>query len=205
MPQTASESASAASPVWLKLVKRGTSVQNYVAADAGGAPGAWKPLGGHHPIPSGMIYVGLCLAGRAGGGTATFDHVSLLTGSQPAFDDGVYVISPVGAPGMALTVAANGIKLAPSTASANQKWRLVNKGGGLYDLQTLSDPPLAFTVPGGKSVSGSPVAVAADGGQDTQRWAVVTNPNDTYGLRPQFNGGIGLDDFGGNGDPRRRH
>ena len=84
VPQTASEGASAASPIWLKLVKRGTSVQNYVAADAGGAPGAWKPLGGHHPIPSGMIYVGLCLAGRAGGGSATFDHVSLLTGSQPA-------------------------------------------------------------------------------------------------------------------------
>ena len=194
-PRTASESVSGASLTWVKLVKRGPVVQGYAAVDQAGTAGAWKPIGGPHPIPSGMIYVGLCLAG----GVATFDHVSLLTGSQPALDDGTYVISPSGAPGMALTVSGSGIQLAPTTGAASQTWHVVNKGG-FYSLQTLSTPPLVFSVPSAKSDSGTRVAVAPDAGQ-AQRWSIVANPNGTYGLLPQYDGGIGLDDFGGNATP----
>ena len=194
-PRTASESAAGASQTWLKLVKRGTVVQSYAAVDRAGTAGAWMPVGGPHPIPSGMIYVGLCQAG----GAATFDHVSLLTGSQPALDDGTYVISPSGAPGMALTVSGTGVSLAPASGAARQTWRVVNKGG-FYSLRTLSTPPLVFCVPSLKSDSGTRVAVAPDGGQ-AQRWSIVANPNGTYGLLPQYDGSIGLDDFGGNTTP----
>jgi len=200
-PQAATERAGAAPPSWVKLVKRDGVVRSYVAADRGGAPGAWTRIGGPQAIPTGMIYVGLCQTGGGAGGTATFDHVSLTTGPQPLIDNGVYTISPFGAPGMVLVAAGGGVKLAPPVDSASQQWRLVGKGGGFYSFQPLSDPSRALTVPGAKSDPGTPVAAAADQGQDTQRWSIVTNRNGTYSLLPQFNTGIGLDDFGGNGTP----
>jgi len=199
--RTASEGASAASPVWVKLVKRGTVVQSYMAADRGGTPAAWKRIGGSLPIPSGMIYVGLCRVSRAQGGTATFDHISLATGTLPLLDNGLYTITPAGAPDMVLAAAVGDVHLAPSDGSANQKWRLINKGGGLYCIQPFSDPSLALSVPGANSNPGSRVAVVADGGQNTQRWSIVPNSSGAYSLLPQFNMGVGLDDFGGNATP----
>lgn len=197
-PRTASESAIATSPVWVKLVKRGLAVQSYMAADQGGTPGAWKQIGGSQPIPSGMIYVGLCQASRAQGGTATFDHISLATGPQPLLDNGLYTITPASAPNMVLVAAGGDVHLASSDGSAGQKWRLVNKGGGFYSFQPFSNPSLALSVPGAKSDSGTQVAVTANQRQDAQQWSVVPNSNGTYSLLPQFNTGIGLDDFGGN-------
>ena len=200
-PQTAeAESAGAASQVWVKLVKRADAAQGYMAADQDGTPGAWKKVGGRQPIPSGMIYVGLCLAGGAQSGAATFDHVSLTTGTQPVTGGGVYTLSPASAPGMVLTAAGGGVKLSVPDDSPGQQWRLAG-GGGVYSLQPLSEPALALSVPGAKTGNGSPVAVAADEARNTQRWSIVAQSNGTYSLLPQFNAGIGLDDFGGNGTP----
>ncbi len=199
-PRTAAESENAASPVWLKLVKRGLFMQSYRAADQGGTPGAWKQVGSRQPIPSGMIYVGLFQATHAHNGTAAFDHISLSTGPQPPLDDGVYTITPASAPNMVLAGSGNAVNLAAPTGAANQKWRVAHQGG-VYSFAPLSDPSLALTVPGAKSVSGSRVAVTADQGQNTQRWQIVTNSNGTYSLLPQFNTGIALDDFGGNATP----
>ncbi len=200
-PQTAAvESAGAASLVWVKLVKRADAVQGYTAADQGGRPGAWKKVGSRQPIPSGMLYVGLCLTSGPPSSRATFDHVSLTTGSQPLTSGGVYTLSPASAPGMALTAAGGAVKLSVPDDSAGQQWRLAG-GGGVYSLQPLSEPSLALSVPGAKTGNGSPVAVAADEAQNTQRWSIVAQSNGTYSLLPQFNTGIGLDDFGGNGTP----
>ena len=195
-PQAASESATAVSSVWLKLIKRGTTVQNYWAPDQNGAPGTWKPVGGSRPIASGMIYIGLCLSR----GAAAFDHVSLATGSQFLLDDGVYTLSPASAPGMVLEVSGDTVSLAALTGAPSQKWRLVSKGG-FASLQPFSDLSRALTVPGANSQSGSKVAVTTDSGQDSQRWSLSLNTNGTYCLRPKFDTGIGLDDFSGNATP----
>jgi len=199
-PHTASQSMDAAFPVWVKMVKRGTMVQSYSAADQSGAPGAWQQIGGGQPIPSGMIYVGLCQASGAQGGTVTFDHVSLVTGPQLLFDDGVYTITPASALNMVLVPAGNNVKLAAAADAASQKWRLTHKNG-FYTLQPLASPSFALSVPNAKTDNGSPLAVSADQGQNTQRWSIISNNNGTYSLRPQFNSNICLDDFGGNGTP----
>ena len=201
-PETAAsaEAVRPSSPIWVKLVKRGLSVQCFMAADRSGAPGGWKRIGGRQPIPSGMIYVGLCGACDAAGGAATFDHVSLVTGPQNLLDNGVYTISPADAPGMALVSSGAAVKLAASDGSAGQRWRLAGKGG-IYSFQPLSDPSRVLSVPGAKTDNGSPVAAAADQGQSTQRWSIAANRNGTYSLLPQFNAGVCLDDFGGVGTP----
>lgn len=205
-PQTATAAVRGASPLWLKLVKRGAVMQSFVAADRDGVPGNWKQVGGSQPIPSGMIYVGLYQASGPQGGTATFDHVSLLTGPQQLFDDGLYTITPAGAPNMVLVPSGTGVKLAPAADAANQvdaanqKWSLVRKGG-FYTLHSPANPALVLTVPGAKTDNGTPVAAAADQGQNTQQWSIRENSNGTYSLLPQFNSRIGLDDFMGNGTP----
>lgn len=202
IPRIGMDAAGTPGSLWLRLVKRGTVMAGYLAPDMNNAPGVWKRIGGDQPTASGMVYAGLFLAGSQPRAScqATFDHVSFATGLQPLFDDGVYTISPVGAPGMGLVAVGSEIKLAPMTGSANLKWRLVNKGG-LYSVQPISDPSLALSVPGAKSESGSRVAVTMDQAQDTQRWSIVASGNGACSLLPQFNTGIGLDDFGGNATP----
>lgn len=202
-PATDAIGANSGSPVWVKLIKRGTTVQSYMAADRSGVPGAWKQIGSSQPIASGMIYVGLCLTSHAQGtgGTATFDHIALVTGTLPALDDGVYTIAPAGTPGMVLAATGNAVNLASSAGSPSQKWRLVNKGSGFYSLQPLSDASLALTVPGAKSDFGTKVSITADQGLTSQVWSIVANSNGTYSLLPRFNTGIGLDDLGGNTAP----
>ena len=203
VPRVGAAAATASSPVWLRVVKRGMVMAGYLAPDTNNAPGIWRRVGGDEPTASGMVYTGLFLAGSGSGAgsQAAFDHVSFATGPQPLFDDGVYTISPVGAPGMVLATAGDGVHLEPAGESAGRKWRLVNKGGGLYSVQPLSDPSRALSVPGAKSDSGSRVAVAADQGQNTQRWSIVAAGDGTCSLLPQFNAAVGLDDFGGNATP----
>ena len=202
VPHVGADAAGASGLAWIRLVKRGTTVAGYRAADVNNAPGVWKKVGGDQPIASGMVYVGLCLTSSAPGTgcQAAFDHISLTLG-PPLLDDGTYTIAPVGTPGMVLATAVDDVHLEPAGESAARKWRLTNKGGGFYSCQPLSNLSLALSVPGAKSDPGSRVAVVADWGQDTQRWSVVAQSNGTYSLLPQFNTGIGLDDFGGNGTP----
>ena len=200
-PQTARIAVGGDAPLWLKLVKRGDQVQSFMAADRNGVPGNWKQIGSSQPIPSGMLYVGLYQASGLQGGAAAFDHVSLLTGPQQLFDDGLYTITPAGAPNMVLVPSGSSVKLAAAAAdAASQKWSLVSQGG-FYTLHAPANPMLVLTVPGAKTDNGTLVAAAADQGQNTQRWSIRENSNGTYSLLPQFNPGIGLDDFMGNGTP----
>ncbi len=199
-PQTAAAAAPGNSPLWLKLVKRGDRVQSFMAEDRSGVPGNWKQVSGEQPVPSGMIYVGLYQASGPQGGTAAFDHVSLLTGPQQSFDDGFYTLAPAGAPNMVLVPSGAEVKLAAAADAANQKWSLVSRGG-FYALRSPANPALVLTVPGAKTDNGSFVAMTADQGQQTQRWMIRENKNGTYSLVPQFNSGICLDDFMGSGTP----
>lgn len=200
-PNTASEAEPGASPIWVKLVKRGTSMQSFMAVDRSGTPGGWRKIGSNQTIPSGMVYVGLCNAGGAQGGAAVFSHVSLTTGPQLVFDNGAYTVTPASAQNMVLVPAGDSVKLAVPTNAPSQKWRLVSQGNGFYSLQSLADPSRVLSVPGAKTDNGSPVAVTPDQAQNTQRWSIVANSNSTYSLIPQFNSGISLDDFQGSGSP----
>ena len=203
VPLTGAESVDGDAPVWVKLIKRGAVVRSYVAADHGGAPGVWRQIGGSEPVASGMIYIGLCLAGRsqASAAAATFDHVSLVTGEQPLLDNGLYTLSPADAPGMVLVSDGARVSLTAQNGNPNQAWRLVNKGGGFYSLQPSAGDALALTVSGPKPDNGTKVAVAADQGQDAQQWSIVVNRNDTYSLLPRFDLSVGLDDFDGDTGP----
>lgn len=195
-PTVGADTVPASGPVWVRLVKRGTTVDAFQASDAGSVPGAWKKVGGDQPIGSGMIYAGLCLSSHSPGTgcRATFDHVSLAIGPQPALDNGTYTIVPVSAPAMALSAADGKVRL----AAPGQRWTFTGKGGDLYAIQTAQDGSLALAVAGGGTESGTGIVLQADQGRPSERWSVVPNGNGTYGLVPQCAPGSGLDDFGGN-------
>ena len=201
VPRVGTDTAAASGAVWLRLVKRGTTVSSYLAADAGGAAGAWKKVGSDQPIASGMIYAGLWLAGASpgAGGQATFDHVSLVSGTQPALDDGVYTIVPVSAPALVLSLNDGKVGL----AAPGQRWMIESKGG-LYAIRPAQNVSLALAVAGGASASGTGVVVQADRGQPAERWSVITHGDGTYGLAPQCAPDSGLDDLGGNTTPAAR-
>ena len=186
-------------PAWLKLVKRGSIIQNYMAADLDGSHGTWKQIGSAQHIATGMVYIGLCLTShtQATAGTAVFDHVSLITGPQPPVDNGVFTISPASAPGMYLTANGPVANIAIPVNAENQKWLLVNKGNNFYSIQPASTSSAVLSVPGAKSDNGTKVAVLPDQGQNTQLWSLVSNSNGTYCLLPKFNTDIALDDYGG--------
>ena len=198
--QAGMDAARASGPVWVRLVKRGTAMSGYTAADVNGAPGTWRKVGGDQPTSSGMVYIGLCLTGHGPGmaGTALFDHVALSPGPQPALDDGTYVLAPASAPALVLSAAGTGVALA---APAGQAWVFTNKGDGRYDVQPASDPSRALAVAGGKTADGARIVLQADQNLPTERWSVVPNDNGTFGLVLQSAPGSGLDDLGGNATP----
>ncbi len=197
-PRVATDAAGASGPVWIRLVKRGTMVDGYLAADANNAPGTWKKVGGGQPIASGMVYVGFCLASQSPGTNcrATFDHVSLAIGLQPLLDNGPYAIVPAGAPALVLNASDAGVTL----GSPGPKW-VFTGSGGLYAIHPSNDSSRVLAVAGGGSADGTRIVTEADRKLPSERWAVVPNANGTYGLVPQCVSGSGLDDFGGNATP----
>ena len=203
LPQSGLAVLDLPAPDWLRLVKRGTTVDSYVATDANGSPGTWRKVGGDEPIPSGMVYVGMCLTSCRPGAsaTATFDHVSLATGPQPALDDGTYSLVPVSAPAMTLTVTGSVVALAPPAAGSGRTWVFTGRGGDQYSIRPASDPSRALTVVGGGTADGTKLTLQIDTGQPAARWSVIANGTGTYGLAPQCAPDHGLDDLGGNATP----
>lgn len=199
-PRTGTDEVNASASVWIRLVKRGTTVTTFLASDSGGTHGPWKKVGSDEPTASGMVYVGLCLTSQTPGTncTAAFDHVSLDTGPQPLLDNGVYTITPVSAPALVLGAAGGIVGLSAPAGPPGQKWVFTGKGGDAYDIQPSGDQSLALTVVGGGSASGTKLTLQADQGLSSQRWSVLSNSNGTFGLVPQCAPDSGLDDFGGN-------
>lgn len=190
----------ASMPLWLRLVKRGERVEGYAAADRDNAPVGWKPVGAGHPLGTGMIYVGLWVAG----GAAAFDHVTLTLGPQPLVDDGTYAIVPASAPSMALASSGNGIGLAASADAPNQKWVFTKTGGNAYAIRPAQDAARALSVAGGKSDAGTKIGLEPDQDAPSKRWSLLSNANGTVGLVPQCAPSAGLDDFGGDATPAAR-
>ena len=186
---------------WLRLVKRGITIQTFTAPDQNGKPGHWTLVGKNQPIASGMIYVGMFLSGHGDSSvsTASFDHVSLDLGTQPLLDDGRYTISPADAQSMILTASGIAVKLAVPANDPAQAWTLTKNSDGFYSIRPAQDTSVALTVPDARSDSGTKVSMTHDTGSKSQRWSIIANENDTYCLVPQFNAGIGLDDYGGVG------
>lgn len=83
-----------AAPVWLRLVRSGSGITGYFAADVSGVPGAWQALPGDNAIPlPGSVRAGLAVTSAvdASLATATVDNVG---GSLKAGGERTLVLTP---------------------------------------------------------------------------------------------------------------
>src|SRR5262249_21742141 len=69
-----------AAPVWLPLVRNGTTFTGYWATDSNGTPNTWQQIAVHGTPMPGTVFVGLALTAHNNGATATatFDHVQVI-------------------------------------------------------------------------------------------------------------------------------
>ncbi len=74
-------------PIWLKLVRVGSTFYGFYAVDNNGTPGVWNLLAAHTTAMPAVAYVGLALTAHTSAtgpaGSATFDHVSVSGLSGP--------------------------------------------------------------------------------------------------------------------------
>lgn len=203
------DTAATNAPSWVKLIYRGGQIDSYVAPDSGGAPSGWVRIGSETPASTGLVYIGLVSVSHSAAAlcTAVFDHVSLEYGQQPILPDGLYALMPASAPELVLDGAgpvSSGNPVAiiqTSTNASSQKWNLVNKGNGVYDVQYAPDKTLALSIDGTAYQNCDKIILAPDRGAANQLWSIAANANGTFGLYSTGASASGIGDNGGSRVP----
>lgn len=193
--------------LWVKVVRRGVTVDGYAAPDVNNAPGAWQQIGGDQPIGSGMIFVGLCAScNQPGSCAAAIDNVAFTEGTVPGLESGTYHIIPISAPAMALDAHADAAEGAPVHLAAfgsapSQLWAVTFKGDGAYTIQPSDHAGLSLSTDSKHLTNGSKVFLSSTQPPENNLWTVAPLADGVYGLQLHSTPSFGLDDYGGGSTP----
>lgn len=130
-----------------------------------------------------------------------------LTVRTHAEDWGAYVLSPAGAPAMALEAVAAGtadgtlVSINKTGNAPNQKWFIVPKGDDFYTIRPAYSSTLALAAAKGGKNNGTQLVLETDKGEDWQLWQIQKHNDGTYALIPKHAPDKGIDDFGGKKEP----
>lgn len=101
-----------------------------------------------------------------------------------------YTIQPACATGRSIDVDYSGttdgsnVSIYTTTNNPNQKWKLVDIGGGYYKLLSVNAPTKALDVANGGTTSGTNVQIYADNGTNSQKWKITSLGSGFYKLQP---------------------
>ena len=179
-------------PVWVKLVRQGTSLAGYWSSNGT----LWNQLGQAITINmAATVSVGLVTSAHNNtlSALAAFDNVSV--SSQPA--SGVYRLTTRGQQAMALDIEgwgnANGTPVSIYTANhtSNQQWLVQAQGDGTYKIYAYSGQNSLQMLDdnNGATANGTGVTTWEDNNSLAQRWIFVPDGTGYWRIVPANAGG----------------
>ncbi|PZP51028.1 MAG: hypothetical protein DI598_04280, partial [Pseudopedobacter saltans] len=123
--------------------------------------------------------------------------------SSGIISNAIYTLQPACALGRSLDVDYSGISdgsnvsIYSTTENPNQKWKIVDIGGGYYKLLSVNILSKALDVSNGGTTSGTNVQIYSDNGSNAQKWKITNLGNGYFKLQPANAPTLCLDAYSG--------
>ena len=192
---------SSSSPVWVKLVKSGSTFTGYCSTDGS----TWSNIGSTTVSFSNSAYLaGLAVTSHNYWVTTTAAFQSVQV-SSALIPDGNYRLSPRHAPNEALDVSGGPGATADGTnveiwsywGGSNQIWHVHNLGNNVIELSPSNAPSEALDVEGAGAANGTNVWIWTYSGAADGKWQVIPTDSGYNQLSPTNAPGECLDVNGG--------